>query len=206
MRDQHFGVVSRILERHKFKKQSVLDSAEEVVQVLNNSQGYLREEKLAEYEARARENYMRKLTGKKRLAFKYTIPIYSAAIHYNLPSQVIYPYKRKIQQMTNYYNLQNVMENGEFKLKSTIYSDLTDLFDIDSKVTRSKKPHNVTEAVVTRIERDTPLQFEQNKTLIDNNLTQKWILIEDLLNKRSIQIYIFVSFYILRNKKGLILS
>jgi hypothetical protein len=179
MRDQHFSVVSRVLERYKFQKKSVLQSAQEVVDVLNNSTDYLKGEKQRETQQALQENEIRKQTGKKPRAV-YCLPVESKAVYYNIPAQEIFVVRREITQVTNYYNLQNILENGKFVLKSTIFSDLSTLYDVRSGTKTDKIATQIGETVVTIIEKNTPELYEETVKSI-KKLSDKRQLINDII-------------------------
>jgi hypothetical protein len=118
LRDQHFSVVSKALEKFKNKNQRPLRDAQEVVNALNESAFYVNEEKLA--------------NNKKTST--------SIAVHFNRKEEIIVRNFRVIDDsmLSHYYNFQNRMEiiNGvtTFPFYSTLYSDLTELMDVDSQL------------------------------------------------------------------------
>jgi hypothetical protein len=118
LRDQHFSVVSKALEKFKNKNQRPLLDAQDVVNALNESAFYVNEEKLANNKKTSR----------------------SIAVHFNRKEEQVVRNFRVIDDsmLSHYYNFQNRMEiiNGvtTFPFYSTLYSDLTELMDVDSQL------------------------------------------------------------------------
>jgi hypothetical protein len=118
MRDQHFSIVTKALEKYIHKHQKCLSSAQDVVNALNSSALYLCQEK-------AEQNIK---TGK------------SIAVRFNpLRTETCFDLnKRIIKEHTTYYNLHNLLEDGQFQLCSSIFSDRSKRVKVDSEYSYKK--------------------------------------------------------------------
>jgi hypothetical protein len=155
MRDQHFSIISRVLEKTIFKKQTSLKSAQDVVDALNENSIYINE------------------GGNNSESLRNN----SIAILFNPPNRrTVNRNKRIIKDLNCYYNLQNVLKDGEFEFFSSIFSDRTSLIAIDSVlediIENFKNTVDPENNVVERISNN------ERSNIIQNNLTNKKRLIE----------------------------
>ncbi len=175
---------------HKNQKNSVLQSAEEVVEVLNRSALYLNEERDNEDMEYVFQHLTRLNENKKPQAFKYIVKVLSKAVYYNIPAQDESIPIRQIELITNYYNLQNVLQDDKtFKLKSTVFSDVTDhLFDVEADTGTDKiKKYTVSAPIVTRVPSpDSPDVFKTSMENVKKLSSKRNIINNKFKNKGSL--------------------
>lgn len=118
MRDQHFSVVSRAIQKSIFKNQTSLNNAKDVVTALNTSELFLSENNNEKDKPRSK----------------------SIAVLFNPPEkEVVLQKKRLISDINKYYNFQNVNQDGKIEFLSSIYSDQQlNLITVDSKIEESR--------------------------------------------------------------------
>jgi hypothetical protein len=142
-------VVSRILEKSVFTEVG-FTCAQEVVDALNKSNLYIKEDKLANNNA----------------------PSISIAVYFNPPMNEIINKKRRIvNNLDCYYNLQNIEENGCYKLYSSIFSDCDTLTPIESTIDQKKTHFKMKKDPKENRVVEVPNDLENS--IIEKNLTSK---------------------------------
>jgi hypothetical protein len=167
IRDQHFSVVSRALEKAKNKNQRPLISAQDVVTCLNESYTNIHRGKIE-------NNQQAEI---------------SIAIHFNRNEETIKRKYRFINNLNCYYNFQNtiLVEDGEtsYPFFSSIYSDLTDLIPVDSVLDDREEPFSYAENLNNNSYEE--ISSEARHAKIDFNLRLKKIMIEQIKSRNNQQ-------------------
>jgi hypothetical protein len=147
-RDSYFSIVSKALENYILRKESALNSAEDVINPLNASTIYLNEDRLN----------------------KKTVD--SLALHFNPPVNEIYTLsKRIVPHLQTYYNFQNIIVNGKYTLFSSLYSD-RELLTLPIKTRYFfANPVEVTHEITLQIVR--PIEESKRSEQISRNLSNK---------------------------------
>jgi hypothetical protein len=149
LRDAHFSVVSRILEKSVYTEAG-FTCAQEIVDALNKSNLYLKEDKLA-----------------NNIASSISI-----AVYFNPPmNEIINKNRRIVNNLDCYYNLRNIEENGGYKLYSSIFSDCDTLTPIESTIEKKKTHFKMNKDPKENRVVEVPNDLENS--IIEKNLTSK---------------------------------
>lgn len=121
-RDQHFSVISYYLRKESFK--NLISNTTDIANAINSCQN--------------QSNLFR------RSQSKQDFEVFAFVVNPNVNERYI-KNTRSIQNLTSFYNLQNIVIDNEYFLNSTVYSDLKDFIDprfLDSVIDNERSTVN----------------------------------------------------------------
>lgn len=155
-RDQHFSILTQCIRRESIRKW--IRSSSDIVNIINESQ--------------INSNFFRSQSNKEEIE-TYAFVLNPDSNHGTITKKV-----RKINNLKCFYNLRNVLIDGELYLNSTVYSDSNRYIDpsfLDSVISDEK--------VTINYEGNQEISFDELN--IDSNLKQKRQKIEIFLSSTT---------------------